>query len=378
MSAASLSGKPQLFDVRNTRSGNNRTANKKLYHVLRALFARSRTDGFPIHNPFESADEVRQYLNGERIICLRCGKPYKALQAHLRVHGWDAEEYKRFYGLPWRTGLTCAGTKERKSLNGKRICADGAGLASIAPDDVTKNRAKAHATRQRHSFVRSAIAKERIRKVNGGVEWTDADYYRVLETMASSDLVAREVAGTPGFPSLTAFYRQKRLSEQLEAAYNQTIKGLSVAAQARGHHLDSDELSKEVCRRRSNGELVKSVAQALGISVITVIEHSHGFKRQLKQVCARGHQLNDKRQCRTCNTEHARLRRGHLSRTESSMTMVDGTCMACDTPIKKKRISGSKPKLCEHCRVLRQRAANRVSYRRKMDRVAAIKEAEGE
>ena len=71
---------------------------------------------FPVETPFIGIEDALAYLNQERITCLRCGKSYKSLQMHLQAkHGWTVAEYKEFYHLPRKKGLTsAAGTELRR------------------------------------------------------------------------------------------------------------------------------------------------------------------------------------------------------------------------------------------------------------------------
>lgn len=72
--------------------------------------------GFPWYGKFESVEEVKEYLDGDRIICLLCGRSLKALPAHLKfIHGTSADQYKQTYGIPWTWGLVCKGTHELQS-----------------------------------------------------------------------------------------------------------------------------------------------------------------------------------------------------------------------------------------------------------------------
>lgn len=77
--------------------------------VQRRWNARRRVlPGFPIETPFSSILGVREYLRGDRIICLRCGKPYKKLGNHLlKIHGMQMDEYKALYKIPWTYSLIC-------------------------------------------------------------------------------------------------------------------------------------------------------------------------------------------------------------------------------------------------------------------------------
>jgi hypothetical protein len=69
--------------------------------------------GFPREHPFESKEEVEEYLAGDTITCLRCGKEYRKLAAHLEaIHGWTAEGYREHYRIPFTAGLVSAASSE--------------------------------------------------------------------------------------------------------------------------------------------------------------------------------------------------------------------------------------------------------------------------
>ncbi len=69
------------------------------------LAARAIENGFPIEKPFETLEDVEKYLSGDKVTCLLCGKDYKGLHAHLKVHGYTAEAYKEKYRIPTSYGL---------------------------------------------------------------------------------------------------------------------------------------------------------------------------------------------------------------------------------------------------------------------------------
>jgi len=73
-------------------------------------------NGYPITRPFESLDEVRQYLSGDKIVCLFCGKSYKVLGVHvLKIHGVPVDEYRNRYNIPWTYGVLCVESHDLKS-----------------------------------------------------------------------------------------------------------------------------------------------------------------------------------------------------------------------------------------------------------------------
>jgi len=88
--------------------------------------ARVVLPGFPIYRPFESIEEVREYLSGDKIICLLCGKPYRTLGRHLsRIHGVSHDEYRERYGIPWTYALCCGELSEILSGVANRRIASG-------------------------------------------------------------------------------------------------------------------------------------------------------------------------------------------------------------------------------------------------------------
>ena len=54
---------------------------------------------------FKTKEEVDNYLSGDTIECLICGKNFKSLSAHLKTHNITAKEYKLLLGIPMSRGL---------------------------------------------------------------------------------------------------------------------------------------------------------------------------------------------------------------------------------------------------------------------------------
>lgn len=62
-------------------------------------------EGFPVLTPFKTLEDVREYLSGDLVVCLICGKSYKDVGKHIRIHGVKPDEYRARYGIPWTYGL---------------------------------------------------------------------------------------------------------------------------------------------------------------------------------------------------------------------------------------------------------------------------------
>ena len=82
--------------------------------------------GYPKNFVFKDYGEYKQYFVGDRIICLLCGKHYRALGNHLRVsHEVDIDDYKKNYGILWGKSLTCNELHEKQSDHAKERVANG-------------------------------------------------------------------------------------------------------------------------------------------------------------------------------------------------------------------------------------------------------------
>lgn len=86
--------------------------------MQRALKAREVLSGYPRQEPFETREEIEQYLCGDEIQCLLCGRPFKNLGIHLkRIHQTDANDYRIKYNMPQYYGLVGRATSERMTEN---------------------------------------------------------------------------------------------------------------------------------------------------------------------------------------------------------------------------------------------------------------------
>jgi len=107
--------------------------------------------GYPKDFVFKDFDEYKQYFVGDRIICLLCGKNYRAIGNHVQwIHETTIEEYKKKYGIFWTKSLTCDDTHEIMSNNAKERIANG----ELIPTDI-------EGRRKQGMFARSYIKRRR-------------------------------------------------------------------------------------------------------------------------------------------------------------------------------------------------------------------------
>ncbi|MGA7237313.1 MAG: MucR family transcriptional regulator [Bryobacteraceae bacterium] len=68
----------------------------------------------PIGAPFQTMQEVNDYLSGNTITCLVCGKSLQRLNRHIQsMHHLTPEEYRTQFGIPFSRSLTSAPSRAK-------------------------------------------------------------------------------------------------------------------------------------------------------------------------------------------------------------------------------------------------------------------------
>jgi DNA-binding transcriptional regulator YiaG len=78
------------------------------------------------NQPFQTIKQVKEYLSGDKIECLICGKSLKSLGNHLRKsHQYTPRQYKLKYNIPLaKYGLVSARTRQKFVKNALSISAE--------------------------------------------------------------------------------------------------------------------------------------------------------------------------------------------------------------------------------------------------------------
>jgi ROS/MUCR transcriptional regulator protein len=70
----------------------------------------------PNDAPFQTMQEVDDYLSANTITCLVCGKNLQRLNRHLQItHGITPDEYRAQFGIPFSRSLTSAPSRAKSS-----------------------------------------------------------------------------------------------------------------------------------------------------------------------------------------------------------------------------------------------------------------------
>ena len=147
--------------------------------------------GYPKNFVFKSYDEYKQYFVGDRIICLLCGKHYRALGNHLRVsHEVEIEDYKKKYGILWTKSLACNELHEIQSDRAKERIANG----ELIPKDIEGRRKQA-------VFARSHKKKKRNLLTHRLSSQKNIEQYNILQKRVSEMTKVKEGPKRKEYPS---------------------------------------------------------------------------------------------------------------------------------------------------------------------------------
>lgn len=104
--------------AKSRRSGSSMQKMPLRGSLTRAQKAREVSSGYPRCEPFKTRSEIDEYVSGDEIECLLCGRAFKNLGIHLkRIHQMYADDYRFRYNIPAHYGLVGKSTSDRMRDN---------------------------------------------------------------------------------------------------------------------------------------------------------------------------------------------------------------------------------------------------------------------
>ena len=215
-------------------------------------------DGYPITDKFSSINAINEYLNGEKITCLLCGRHYKSITAHISVHGISTDEYKEKYGLPYSKGLTSLGTKSKNVANGLK----NIGLSSVK--NINDVREKARQAPKRNSLAHSLSSRENVKKSPPCLpKFNDENGIEILKYMVTFNSSLQNAIDNTKIMSRTAFNELLNRSDVLKYHYAESRKLIS---KGRTNPITKQPLiMKDIKDMKKNSISIKDIAEKYGL-----------------------------------------------------------------------------------------------------------------
>jgi hypothetical protein len=218
---------------------------------------------YPWRGKFGTKTEIDDYLAGNKVQCLLCGKLYKALPQHLeRTHDITADDYREQYGLPWRRGLCGVGTSKKLSQNmfdrqknGFRPPIEAASKKSVGatrrPDQPFFVKVKADNMK---------IGSEKIKK------YSDQDFKNVLVKMLTENRGLNEVCKDADMPDFRAVSKYAKKNEDFRKELDRAYEKLPYSVQAGAGRLPEKKFREDLKSLKRSGITVADMSRLLGVS----------------------------------------------------------------------------------------------------------------
>lgn len=243
----------------------------------RRLKRRIVLPGFPVDAPFTEATAVWEYLNAERIVCLRCGQKFRRLGGHLeQIHDWTVEEYKDFYGLPVSGGRGLVSKGARKAYSeASRIKIAKNREAFLTRLDghrgVAVENARAAPRRRYRATISTALGLARHFPDPRPNKIPPESWKEFLRRMAKGRTPA-EVCQDPDMPAMTAVHERRSTDAEFSAQFDEVWGALPFAVQARAQKL-GPQFAEAVGQMRAQGLYYYEIADRLGVHTMTAHRH---------------------------------------------------------------------------------------------------------
>lgn len=260
----------------------------RIKHLKRAIARRKVYPGYPVLPRKFTGAEVRDYLGGQKIVCLLCGHSFRRIGAsHLpMIHGVTEDDYREMYGLPYRVGLASASCRDAyRKATVARIDSDGGQLAGHLKrgrEEFAPRRA-VHMRKQRKPRYAVAEAKERFAALNrsmGCGKWTDKDAEAILEEITLGRR-EKDVLADAGRPTASWWFHYLSDHHEFKARREAALDAQPFSVQARGTSKGiGPRFDAEVRKLFDEGLSDHKIAAALGVTAMTSNRRTKVWRQQ--------------------------------------------------------------------------------------------------
>jgi ROS/MUCR transcriptional regulator protein len=168
---------------------------------------------YPWAGMFNTRQEVEDYFGRDAVVCLLCGRSFRALGRHLYRHSISIREYKELYGLPLDRGLTSAACYQAKSqsvseevrLHLSRLSAVGSAVAA----ETNRGKPLGRAPFLREESIDKMVAGRGTRR------WNSEDFDRVLAEIPRKNRL-QDIWSNPDLPKRSLWNRYRRKNPQYD------------------------------------------------------------------------------------------------------------------------------------------------------------------
>jgi hypothetical protein len=226
--------------------------------------------GFPWKGKFTTKEEIDQYFSDpDGIQCLLCGRYFEFLSGHLRKsHDISHEQYRDWYGLPWRKGLVSRTVSKKISSNLTKRIKNG----SFIPKADNKAAVKGIRTgaRRKDQPYLTRIKAEKARGLSKkNIRYGHKEYEKVLTVMLKNKVALQKACLDKNLPASSRVLEYAESNPGFRKKLLATYYALPYDVQARSR-MFSPQFYEDLKKLKAKGLPNTEIGRQLGISRKTV------------------------------------------------------------------------------------------------------------
>lgn len=178
---------------------------------------------------FQTVDELKAYLEQEKLPCLLCGKAFNGLYTHINFcHDMTADDYRAMFGIPKHCGLsgTLLRDKQSKRLKTQR----SAGQIPQSPPKAHLDRLHTMARGKKREVLPCHIDAIRRAKARPKPLVDSSVYHEFLRRIEKGRSI-RDVAQDTDMPGMYSFQQFRRLHPDFDIKVNSALENLPFMVQ---------------------------------------------------------------------------------------------------------------------------------------------------
>lgn len=217
--------------------------------------------------PFQSKKEIEEYLIGEKVQCLECGKYYISVGTHcIKAHGMLFDDYKLKWGIPLIVGVIPAWRREDiRIVTLERVAAGTFGDISIPLNHPNATKEKRSKQRDKPEWHK-ALFTEGGRKRREEVKLKDSVFEEFCRRIAMGRSCA-DVQKDEDMTSMSNLYKRSLTNPEIRKAIKDAMDAKKTAKTE-----SNRKKSEQMLELRAQGVTKGSIKKKLRVSSDMMIE----------------------------------------------------------------------------------------------------------
>lgn len=251
----------------------------KGHHLRKNKNAAPVMRGYPKTDFFTTVEEVRAYLDGDKVTCLICGKEYVTLGAHIMsAHEITSDDYRGRFGIPYKYGLASKPFRDQGTRRMKRMRMKGIVPYQPSPETIRKMHKARLNRRPFTAATRKACGEQILGYLGMEKKWQKADYDEFFRRVKSGRTPA-DVGQDKDMPSRNTFMRYLKSGHALRMECDSLWEEQPFIVQSRANKV-GERYRRTLVKLRCSGLTWGEVAKKMEVPESTLSSLWHLMKRR--------------------------------------------------------------------------------------------------